>query len=80
MIVDKEIFSSHAAPCNFIDQLKGAVNMCNFFIDLPKIELHAHLNASLSEDTVKALMSQTGNFGIPQGRRQWCVKFDGPVV
>lgn len=41
--------------------------MAEFFSKLPKIELHAHLNASLSADTIKELISSTKILGIPQG-------------
>ncbi|XP_072837756.2 N6-Methyl-AMP deaminase isoform X1 [Pogona vitticeps] len=38
-----------------------------FFQQLPKVELHAHLNGSISSDTMKRLMAQKPDLQIPNG-------------
>ncbi|KAM9310913.1 N6-Methyl-AMP deaminase-L-like [Gastrophryne carolinensis] len=38
-----------------------------FYIDLPKVELHAHLNAAISSTTMKKLMAQKPHLKIPNG-------------
>ncbi|KAL8196951.1 UNVERIFIED_CONTAM: hypothetical protein K2H54_002811 [Gekko kuhli] len=38
-----------------------------FFLDLPKVELHAHLNGSISSETMKKLMAQKPNLQVHNG-------------
>lgn len=64
-------------------------NQSNFFIDLPKVELHAHLNGSLSQTTVVKLiklhqhkwpeeeMPEIANTFIENGQ---CVGYDEPFA